>query len=169
MPTAQSAFVRHRNTFRCVKLPTNENSRSDPSSNVQIQNLIHPAPNAQITPATLQNLERGFHIQAGACCPGHDEIKICSLLEENGFLKQLLRRDCEAERAEFSTKDSATAERCYPGNALCCGGERERCKVGYTVLYTMLIGDVRQAAKDHSSLDWSFFGSFATHSVSMHT
>lgn len=49
------------------------------------------------------------------------------------------------------------------------GGERERCKVGYTVLYTMLIGDVRQAAKDHSSLDWSFFGSFATHSVSMHT
>lgn len=44
-----------------------------------------------------------------------------------------------------------------------------RCKVGYTVLYTIFVGDVRQAVKDHSSLDWSFFGSFATHSVSMHT
>lgn len=49
--------------------------------------------------------------------------------KKNVFLSQPLRRDCEAERAEFSTKDSATAERRYPGNALCCGGE-ERCKVG---------------------------------------
>lgn len=31
------------------------------------------------------------------------------------------KRESERKRAEFSTKDSATAERRYPGNALCCG------------------------------------------------
>lgn len=67
------------------------------------------------------------------------------------------------QRAEFSTKDSATAERRYPGNALCCGGERGRCKVGYAVLYTILIGSVRRAVKGPFRLDWSFSYSLTTH------
>lgn len=80
-------------------------------------------------------------------------------MEKNGFLSLPLCRDCEAERAEFSTKDSVTAERCYPGNALCCG-EGERWKVGYAVLYTLFMGKCETGLKGAFQHDWSFFHPF---------